>query len=108
MRAGNGGGEGMSEFIDPLNDPRFPDRPTHEDFWRMSEVCLAHDAEATESGGGLMAIVDRIVDEKSLMYLMKNRLATAFGTEPTPQMMALYLDAFCLGADYQQRGGHRA
>lgn len=36
----------MPEFIGPLNDPRFPDRPQHPDFWRIADALTALDGRA--------------------------------------------------------------
>ena len=40
----------MAEFIDPLNDPRFPGRPQHPDFWVIVDALNALGGSATEGG----------------------------------------------------------
>jgi hypothetical protein len=42
----------MAEFVDPLNDPRFPGRPQHADFWVIVDALNALDGRATEGGQG--------------------------------------------------------
>lgn len=103
----------MSDFTDPLNDPRFPDRPQTPDFWRLVDVGLRHDGESLE-GRGPGVIIGEMVDEPSLIYYAKHRLGTAFGMrlhdlDPGTQTMilAIYLDAFAKGVDFTRAGGHR-
>ena len=100
------------EFVDPLNDPRFPDRPNTPDFWRLSEVSLAHDAASEDQSIG--DIIADLVDEPSLMYLASQRMGNAFNITPAavgPELwvifMGLYLDAFCKGVSFEKAGGHR-
>lgn len=94
------------EFVDPLNDPRFPDRPNTPEFWRLVEIGLAHDATSVEHKG-TQSVINGMVDEQTLIYYARHRLGTAFG----PQMstftrdqqilvMAVYLDAFAKGYDF--------
>lgn len=98
---------------DPLNDPAFPDRPQTQDFWRLADVALAHDATSYETDG-IDSIVTGMVDLPSLMYVAQNRIGTAYGIDldavPTVvklRFLAIYLDAFALGVDFERRGGHR-
>lgn len=100
-------------FQDPLNDPRFPDRPNTKDFWRLVQVGLRHDGEALE-GKGPGVVIAELVDEKSLMYLIKNRLGTAFGgrlekfsQQDQFMIMAIYMDAFTMGVEFEKLGGHQ-
>jgi len=94
-------------------DPRFPDRPNTPDFWRLAEIGNEHDGEALE-GKGPGFVISQIVDEPSLMYLIKHRLGQAFGAA-MPQLtqqqqymvMAIYMDAFAMGYKFLERGGHR-
>jgi hypothetical protein len=98
---------------DPLNDPRFPDRPNHPDFWRLAEVGMAHDADAIEKRGGLQQVIASIIDERSLLYAAEHRLGNGGALTPgmssmqKARLMAIFVDAFCLGADFIKRGGHR-
>jgi hypothetical protein len=99
-------------MTDPLNDPRFPDRPTHPDYWRISEILLANDGDATEGGKTIPEITAAVVDIESLTYVAKQRaglMCQALGLDPR---LAIYLstawiDAFTAGATFQERGGHR-
>lgn len=97
---------------DPLNDPRFPDRPTHPDFWRMSESVLQHDGQATEGKQSVEQIVGETVDVESLKYFATQRAGTACQLSGLPEAMVpvlagVWMDAFMAGARYQQRGGHQ-
>jgi hypothetical protein len=97
---------------DPLNDPRFPDRPTHPDFWRIAEVCLQHDGEAVEGQLPIEQIVKETVDMPSLSYIATQRAGiacqrTGLPESLVPVLAAAWVDAFMAGAVYQQRGGHQ-
>ncbi len=98
---------------DPLNDPRFPNRPTHPDFWRISEVVLQHDGETVEGGQSMEDVVGDTVDLPSLSYVAMNRAGTSCQVMGLPEALvpalaAIWSDAFLAGARFQQRGGHRA
>lgn len=98
------------DYEDPKKrDPRFPDRPTHPDFARLSEVVQDHDIRAERLGVKPTAILG--VDEDSFMYFLENRLGifaqrTGIPVFDNPSMKAvlgaLYMDAFALGKDYAQ------
>lgn len=97
---------------DPLNDPRFPERPTHPDFWRISEVLLQHDGEAVEGDLPVEEIVKETVDMKSLTYVAMQRAGIACQRSGLPEALVpvlagTWLDAFMAGAKFQQRGGHQ-
>lgn len=85
-------------------DPNFPDRPTHRDFVRLSEIVQAYDDRAEIRGESPFAIAG--VDEESLIYFMKNRLGVASQRMhrdlTQPRFMALYLDAFALGKRFNE------
>ena len=89
-------------------DPRFPDRPTHPDFARLSSAVMQQDAVADMLGIREAANVDF----ESLTYLAQHRIHAAIGGVPVPTwlmttMGALYFDAFTLGVGFTERGGHR-
>ena len=97
-------------------DPRFPDRPTHPDFARLSYAVQTHDAMAEQLDVNPFAVVG--VDPESMMYLIRNRFAmfNQLGGAPTgtdrahlreahPFLVALYLDAFALGKAYAESAG---
>ena len=98
---------------DPLRDPRYPNRPQHPDYWRMSEIVMQHDAQSVEDGKSVPEIAQ--VDEASLLYMASNRIgftlnATGLGAQARgmePVLLAIYLDAFALGKKFAERGGHR-
>jgi hypothetical protein len=97
---------------DPLNDPRFPKRPTHPDFWRISEVVLQHDGGADEGKKPLEEIVKDTVDLESLTYFAMQRAGMSCQKMGLPEALvpvlaSVWLDAFLAGARFQQRGGHQ-
>lgn len=89
-------------------DPRFPDRPTHPDFAKLSAVICAQDARSEQAGFDLLADLATVVDPESLRYLAQqrvDRLAVALG-EWTPTTRAalssVFMDGFMTGARYQK------
>lgn len=97
---------------DPLNDPRFPKRPTHPDFWRISEVVLQNDGEADEGNLPLGEIVKDTVDMESLTYFAMQRAGMSCQKMGLPESLqpvlgSVWLDAFLAGAKFQKRGGHQ-
>lgn len=101
-------------MTDPLNDPRFPKRPDTPDFWRISEILLQHDGQATEGGLTLNDIIHDTVDHPTLSYVALQRaglLIRATGLPDTAEMRTAlassWLDAFLAGAQFEKRGGHR-
>jgi hypothetical protein len=87
-------------------DPAFPDRPHTLDFARLSSAVSHNDAVADMLDVG--AVID--CDMDSLLYLARQRAGMSFGG---PQMvkaahLAIYLDAFSAGVEFERRGGHRA
>lgn len=96
---------------DPLRDPRFPDRPQHPDFWRMSEVVLGQDADS--GAKTLEEVVGDLVDFPSLEYMAAQRAAqlrrhSHLSEQAAIAAMAAWLTGFAAGAEFQRRGGHRA
>lgn len=98
-------------YEDPRSaNPDFPDRPTHQDFIDLSDVVQGNDTRAEAELVSPFEILD--IDEESLMYFIKGRFyALSFATggripaEPDPLMMALYMDAMCVGKGFAE---HRA
>ena len=95
---------------DPIPaDPRFPDRPTHPDFARLSSAIQEQDAVADMLG--LNEAMQ--VDEASLLYMANGRIDAVLSAvlSVLPNMratiLALYSDAFHLGVGFTERGGHR-
>lgn len=96
---------------DLLNDPRFPNRPTHPDFWRMSEALIEVDSRAEK--GEAVDVVEN-ADFDSLIYVAEQRLAMdarqfSVALDPASKnfMLGLYIDAFTLGRGFERRGGHQ-
>lgn len=98
------------DYEDPRKpDPRFPDRPTHEDFVRLSEIVQENDFKAERLGYNPLQMAD--VDEKSLLYFLENRLGTfarltgvEFLADPRNQSLlsALWIDAFVAGRAFER------
>lgn len=89
----------MADF---LNDPRFPDRPNHPDFWRMVDGVLRLDGESDEHT--FTEIVSPIVDVDSVLYLATQRVLRGRGDG---SIAPVWIDGFLVGVLYQQEGGHR-
>lgn len=92
----------------PFGD--LPGRPDGPDFWALSDLMLQLDAWAREDGRSLTEIVGDLVDLRSLHYIAEQRImrgVNAFRLRPTDNerrlMAALYLEAFVMGARFQQR-----
>jgi hypothetical protein len=100
---------------DPLRDARYPNRPQHDDFWRMSEVWLSLDAD---SDGDHEALISSEVDPGSMRYMAVQRAMAAVQANTPPgedmdvdaisTIAAAIIDGFMAGVRFQQRGGHRA
>lgn len=99
------------EFTDPLNDPRFPDRPNSPEFWRLVEVGLRHDGVSAEVGqAAIEQVIEQYIPYRDALYYARQRLGTAFGPsfEVLPSHLqamitATWLDAFCKGAEFVSR-----
>lgn len=96
-------------YEDPRGrDPRFPDRPRHQDFIDLSDVAQGNDMRA-EAGTPIPEIVG--LDTNSLMYFIRERfgvLSQATGVKLDPNnllLMSLYLDALAIGKHLAE---HRA
>ena len=87
----------------PKIDPRFPDRPQHPDFWKLSEIIvkLDHIAE-TEGWEAAMGTVP--VDIRSMVYMARQRAAMAQDMlspgDEKERLAILWMDAFAAGARY--------
>lgn len=96
-------------MTDPLNDPRFPNRPQHPDFWRMSECILRIDGAASEGGESIEDILG--ADMASFMYAAQERVRMArdkvgAGTLQV-LLLSVYVDAFALGKLYAEHTSTR-
>jgi hypothetical protein len=114
-----------------------PDRPDHPDFWRMSDVRLMLDGRTQnpdisdeERQKSFAELYGDAADIESISYLAFMRTRAAFGlegaakieeafaslmgkessrltTEQRTKVMALYMEAFVTGVEFQKRGGHQ-
>ena len=87
-------------------DPRFPDRPTHQDFIDLSEAIQELDGRADEGVESFEDIMG--VDPASLRYIMDARVGMALdnsGVTPVlaPLLKSVYMDAFTLGKRFAER-----
>lgn len=93
-------------------DPKdYPLRPDHPDWWRLSELVLQLDAQATEDGRRLDNITAGIIDPESLGYLALQRAMRYLGITTRAEvaehmttiarMGAWYHEAFILGARFE-------
>lgn len=90
---------------DPLNDPRFPNRPQHPDFWRLVSAVNYLDGEATEGGRSTQDILAQYVDAESIAYLSQQRFMRALEAaggdlDFRAIALSLYIDAFALGCQF--------
>jgi hypothetical protein len=114
-----------------------PARPDHPDFWRMSEVRLMLDGRTQnpdvsdeERQKSFTELYGDAADIESITYMAFMRTLKAFGPEGAAKMeealaqlagttssrltmqqrttvMALYMEAFVTGVEFQKRGGHQ-
>lgn len=90
----------------------FPDRPTHEDFARLSAILAERDAALDSKAESLEQRVSGYVDIDSLVYVAKQRamrlLKITTGDEAREKFeeithyIAVYIDSFLLGAAYER------
>lgn len=101
-------------FIDPLNDPRFPNRPSHPHFWKITEIINYQDGEATEADRSAPDIVGEIADPDSVAYVAQMRARrlvqsmhrnSASGARLEMMLAAMWLDAFTTGVRFGQSVG---
>ena len=97
-------------------DPRFPKRPDHPDFWRLSKVALAQDAvvdsvpDVQGKKDALRRSLAEIADPACVDYMAINRGSRALqlmgydeaGLEMTLLMAAAWVDGFRAGVAYQK------
>ena len=99
---------------DPLRDPRFPDRPQHPDFWRLSESALLLDGR-TDSGQSVDKAMSEYVDPESALYVVQQRtdaFLVQMGYTDPPTSLKLLLRTAMLsglvhGIVFEKHGGHR-
>jgi len=88
-----------------MRDSNFPDRPDHDDFWRLSRVLLDMDSRA-DNGEDVLAIASEAMDLKSLVYMARQRALRAHemlaGADGVQKLSASWIDAFLAGVEYQK------
>jgi hypothetical protein len=95
--------------MDPLNDPRFPQRPQHPDFWAIVDAVNHLDARATEDKQPLPQILNELVDvdEESLTYIATMRAIKAVELLHLPSrfesaLASTFINAFSTGVLFQR------
>lgn len=91
---------------DPLDRDKFPNRPDTPEFWHLSEIVLANDANS----GGLRNVVGQFIEMRVLEYMAMQRAAMAcekigLPDEVIPALAAAIIDGFCAGAAYERKYG---
>lgn len=90
------------------HDPRFPDRPQHEDFYLLSEIVQEHDQQAEVTSADVFKIAG--VDQESAIYTITQRLGLftekrgiRLNREAALAGMGMWLDGFAAGVAFNQR-----
>lgn len=85
-------------------DPAFPERPVHEDFWKLSEAAIENDNLGGRDGKGFRKRVEHFVDQESLDYLVWQR-AGVLTEDPRlrASFAAAMVDGFTLGCSYMEK-----
>ena len=91
-------------YVDPTQpDPRFPNRPTHPDFFLLSNVMQGMDLRSG-AGASMEEVIE--VDGASLVYAIKSRLQVLHQVARQIQIdedtIAVYVDAFTLGKKFAE------
>lgn len=92
---------------DPLDRDRFPDRPDHPDFWKLSEAVLWLDGRANEGHQSAPEIAAEFIDPDALQYVARHRVAMArqtLGFQNEAEFvvsLAMWTDAFVAGCKFQ-------
>ncbi len=93
-----------------------PGRPSHPDFWRISEIVLSNDGPMEEARDNeekeraWRARTNLVVDVDSVTYMAMQRARFAVGERDLPllgRVTTVWIDAFVTGAGYERAGGHR-
>lgn len=99
-------------MTDPLRDDRFPDRPQHPDFWRLSQVVTKHDGRTDEGKQHVTEVIRDYIDPDSLLYMCQQRAhiyAQRAGLPPqlVPALFGALIDGILTGIAFEREGGHR-
>lgn len=96
---------------DLLNDRRFPERPQHPDFWRLSEVILKQDGRHP-AGGDQLHLDPTLIDSTSLFYMAQQRAAIMaqalhLSGQAQSAVYAALMTGIIHGIEFEKAGGHR-
>lgn len=99
-------------MTDPLRDDRFPDRPQHPDFWRLSSAVTQHDGKTDEGGEDVQSVIAELIDPESLIYMAQQRTGIylqRMNLPPSmaPLLMGAVVDGVMTGIRFQMDGGKR-
>lgn len=98
-----------------LDANKFPNRPDHPDFWRLSDCVLRLDGASQEATDNAFesALADTC-DETSLLYMGAQRvlrMCAAIGIADREQIaavLAVWCEGFIVGSRFEKKGGRRA
>lgn len=91
--------------MDSLQDPSFPGRPTHPDFWKLSEIILQMDGKfAEDAPTDFEEFIDKEIDPTSIIYMAIQRADRLQGRN-VGSIAALYMEAFIVGRRFERRYG---
>lgn len=99
-------------------DPRFPDRPTHPDWERLSLAVQTQDMDSDQPDFDFAAYTNSLIDVKSMQYLaeqraghgLENILGIRMEELPVPMkafIVSTFMDGLVAGVLFQKAGGHR-
>lgn len=92
---------------EPPADPRFPRRPTHPDYLRLTEVVSRLDRQA-EAAGAVDVVMAEFADAESVTYMAVQRAKyIARDAEEHQRLASMYLDAFAAGAAFERERAKR-
>jgi hypothetical protein len=91
---------------DFFQDPDYPDRPPHQDYWRMVAAVNKTDAYAVEDGLALAEILAKVgVDQQSLTYMARQRalrMGLDLDLDQAAIAVTLWVDAFTAGMLFER------
>ena len=85
-----------------LDSDEFPNRPDNPDFWRLSELVLQLDGQASEGGNRIDEIVATVVDPRSLAYVAMHRAMRVLGISTRRELTIHMAEAARLATVYHE------
>lgn len=86
---------------------QYPGRPTHPDFWVLSQVIRDQDKRAEGHAVPFEELISQVVDVHSVVYMASQRAMRArhlLSTGPIEaRLMSLWLDAFMAGVAFAEK-----